>query len=76
VFSGRVEVSHGGVSATRPDGKHEEGESVGDLIVKMGRERLALRWKTTLVVLLCVSASLLCLVLAFVSLMGYLPYAV
>ena len=75
MISERVEVSHGGVSATRPDVKHEEGESVGDLIGEMGRERLALRCKTTLVVLLCVSASL-CLVLAFASLMGYLPYAV
>ena len=59
----------------RPDVKHEKGESVGDLIGEMGRERLALRCKTTLVVLLCVSASL-CLVLAFASLTGYLPYAV
>jgi hypothetical protein len=59
----------------RPDRKHEKGESVGDLIGAMGRERLALRCKTTLVVLLRVSASL-CLASAFASLMGYLPYAV
>ena len=41
----------------------------------MGRERLALRCKTTLVVLLRVSASL-CLTASFATLMGYLPYAV
>jgi fatty acid desaturase len=75
VISERVEVLHGGFSAVRPDVKHEEGESVRDLTGEMGRERLALRCKTTLVVLLCVSASL-CLILAFVSLVGYLPYAV
>ena len=59
----------------RPDVKHEKGESVGDLIGEMGRERLALRCKTTLVVFLRVSASL-CLTSAFASFMGSLPYAV
>ena len=59
----------------RPDVKDERGERVGALIGEMGRERLALRRKTTLIVLLRVSASL-CLVTAFASLMGYLPYAV
>ena len=71
----RVEVSHGGFSVLRQHVKHEKSESVGDLIDEMGRERLALRCKTTLVVLLCVSA-FLCLAAAFATVMGYLPYAV
>jgi hypothetical protein len=51
------------------------GKKAGEVIGEMGRERLALRAKRTVVVLLGVS-SFLCLVSALLSLTGYLPHAV
>jgi hypothetical protein len=75
VIPDRVELHYGGFSVLRQHVNREMSEKVGDLIGEMGRERLALRCKTTLVVVLCVSASL-CLTAAFATFMGYLPYAV
>lgn len=56
-----------------PKGERPE-KRVGDLIGEMGRERRALRAKQAAVVLLRVSA-FVCLIPAFASLTGYIPYA-
>ena len=47
---------------------------MGEVIREMGRERLALRAKRTAILLLGTSSSL-CMLLAILSLVGYLPYA-
>ncbi len=55
----------------RSDG--EGAKRVGEVTGEMGRERLALRAKRTAILLLGTSSSL-CMLLALLSLAGYLPY--
>ncbi len=57
------------------DRGRERAKGVDDLIGKMGRERMALRAKRATVFLLLAS-SVVCLLSAAASLIGYLPYAV
>ena len=52
----------------------EKGERVNDLIAGMGRERMDLRARRTMVLLLRI-ASFACLGVAVLSFAGYAPYA-
>lgn len=55
--------------------KRSKGKKVDELIGEMGQERVALRAKRTTIVLLSAS-SFACLLMAFASLAGVIPYAV
>ncbi len=52
----------------------EKGERVNDLIAGMGRERMDLRARRTMILLLRI-ASFACLGVAVLSFAGYAPYA-
>lgn len=57
----------------KPGSGERREKGVGELLGEMGRERRALRGKRTAIALLRIS-SFLCLVPAFASLIGYIPY--